>query len=150
MSELPASDYKSLCIRWNQLAGSYQDHLMTSTVFQREIVGCKQLSTIGMQCDVLLSLTAFMSGTRSYKQPLDILVWWHCYLEYAYKAPPFYPKFDAVAQAILEELNMNHEDITISNARAIYWHLWYIMSSQITIIIHYAMIIANAQRSKWS
>lgn len=103
---------------------------MTSTVFHREMVGCKQLSAIKMQCDVLLSLTAFMSGTRSYKQPLDFLVWSHCYLEYAYKAPLFYPEeFDAAAKAILEELNMNREDITISNARAIYWHLCNIMSS---------------------
>jgi len=74
---------------------------MTSTVFQREMVGCKQLSAIGMQCDLLLSLTAFMSGTRSYKEPLDLLVWSHCYLEYAYKAPPFYPEFDAAAKSFL-------------------------------------------------
>ena len=51
-----------------------------------------------------------MPGTRSYKQPLDFLVWSHCYLELAYKAPPFYPEeFEVAATAILEELNMNRE-----------------------------------------
>ena len=61
-----------------------------------------------------------MPGTWSYEQPLDFLVWSHCYLELAYKAPPFYPEeFEVAATAILEELNMNREDITISNVRPI-------------------------------
>ena len=83
-----------------------------------------------LQCNYYHLLVYYMPGTRSYKQPLDFLVWSHCYLELAYKAPPFYPEeFEVAATAILEELNMNREDITISNAKPIYWHLCNTMSS---------------------
>ena len=70
------------------------------------------------------------TGTRSYKQPLSFLTWSHCYLYHAYKAPPFYPEeFKAAAAAILNELHMTRRDITIHNARAIYLHLYNVMSS---------------------
>ena len=63
-------------------------------------------------------------GTTSYKQSLNFNVWAHCYLQYAYKAPPFYPKeFSDAADAILAELHTSQQDITVSTAKTIYLHL---------------------------
>lgn len=73
---------------------------------------------------------AHSAGTTSYKQPLDFLVWSHCYLQLAYTAPPFYPdEFTAAATAILNAINMTRQDITVHNARAVYLYLCQVMSS---------------------
>ena len=66
----------------------------------------------------------------SYKKPLQLIVWSHCYIEHAYLPEPFYPvEFAAAADAILAQLNMSRTDITISNSRFIYLHLCNVMSS---------------------
>ena len=66
----------------------------------------------------------FILGTVSYKQSLNFVVWSHCYLEYAYNAPPFYPdEFAAAADAILAELSTSKEAITVTTAKAVYSHL---------------------------
>ncbi len=63
-------------------------------------------------------------GTRSYKQPLDYLVWSHCFLYEARKAPLFYDKdFEDVATAILSQINITRQDITVENSKAVYLHL---------------------------
>lgn len=60
-------------------------------------------------------------GTTSYKQSLNFNVWAHCYLQYAYKAPPFYPEeFNVAADAILAELHTSQQEITVSTAKTIY------------------------------
>ncbi len=65
----------------------------------------------------------------SYKHSLDFLVWSHSYLEYAYKAAPFFPKeFEAAATAILNHMGMTQQDITTDNARGVYYHLCSIMT----------------------
>ena len=62
-----------------------------------------------------------ISGVKVYKQPLDLSVWAHCYLEYAYKPTPFYPdEFYSAACAVLVQLNMNCSDITVSNSKSVY------------------------------
>ena len=68
------------------------------------------------------------TGTRSFKQSLNFLVWSYCYLEHARKAPPFYPaEFDVAATAILAELNITHQDITVDMAKSIYLYLCELM-----------------------
>ena len=68
-------------------------------------------------------------GTRSYEHSIDYLVWSHCYLEYAYDAPAFYPEeFDRVASAVFHQFNMNRKDIDVSNARSVYLHLRNVLS----------------------
>jgi len=68
-------------------------------------------------------------GTRTYKQSLDFLVWSHCYLEHAYVTTSFFPQeLDTAASAVLGELGMSRQEITVSNARAVYLHLCNIMS----------------------
>ena len=53
-----------------------------------------------------------------------IKVWAHCYLQYAYKAPPFYPEeFNAAADAILAELHTTQQEIRVSTAKTIYLHV---------------------------
>lgn len=48
-------------------------------------------------------------------------MWSYCYLEHARKAPSFYPaEFDVAATAILTELNITHQDITVDTAKSIY------------------------------
>ena len=65
----------------------------------------------------------FILGTPLYKRSLNFVVWSHCYLKYAYKAPLFYPdEFAAAADAILAELNTNKEAITVTTAKAVYLH----------------------------
>ena len=71
---------------------------------------------------ILLYITH--AGTVSYRKPLNLMIWSHCYLEFAYQSPPFYPsEFEKAATAILAEMNMTQQDINISNAPAVYWHL---------------------------
>ena len=66
----------------------------------------------------------------SYKQPLNLEVWCHCYLQHAYLPEPFCPiEFVAAADAILAQLNMNRADVTISNAKFVYLHLCNVISS---------------------
>ena len=51
-------------------------------------------------------------------------MWAHCYLQYAYKSPSFYPEeFNAAADAILAELHTTQQEITVSTAKTIYLHL---------------------------
>ena len=55
-------------------------------------------------------------------------MWSYCYLEHARKAPPFYPaEFDVAAIAILAELNITHQDITVDMAKSIYLYLCELM-----------------------
>ena len=71
----------------------------------------------------------FITGVRSYKQPLDLSVWAHCYLEYAYKPNSFYPEeFNSAARAILAQININQSDITIPNSKRVYLYLCNAMS----------------------
>ena len=50
-------------------------------------------------------------------QSLNFNVWAHCYLQCAYKAPPFYPEeFNVAADAILAELHISQREITVSTA----------------------------------
>lgn len=77
-----------------------------------------------------MATPALFQGTRAYTQPLDFLVWSHCYLEYAYTSTSFFPQeFDLAASAILSELGMGRQNITFSNAKAVYLHLCHVMSS---------------------
>lgn len=70
------------------------------------------------------------TGTRSYKHPLDLQTWSHCFLEWSCAAPSFYPlEFEVVASAILNQLHATRQSITTANARAIYLHICQIMSS---------------------
>ena len=63
-------------------------------------------------------------GTTSFKKSLNFNVWAHCYLQYAYRAPSFYPEeFNVAANAILAELHITQQDITVSTAKTIYLHL---------------------------
>ena len=74
---------------------------MTSTFFHRELVSVSRFIVI---------VTTLPAETRSYKHPLNFLVWSHCYLECAYKPPPFYPQeVEAATTAILMEMNMNRK-----------------------------------------
>lgn len=67
---------------------------------------------------------AFFLGTRSYRKPIDYKIWSHCYLEYAYQAPPFYPEvFSTLATQILAQSNILQNDITIVSAREVYMYL---------------------------
>ena len=66
-------------------------------------------------------------GTRSFKQSLNFLVWSYCYLEHARKAPPYPAEFDVAATAILAELNITRQDITVDMAKSIYLYLCELM-----------------------
>ncbi len=67
------------------------------------------------------TLYTFMQAPHStIKQCLNYQVWSHCFLAYAYKAPPFYPiEFEEAAAAVLGEMNMTYQDICVENANAI-------------------------------
>ncbi len=82
-----------------------------------------------MPCKRTLNANVIMyAGTTCYKQCLNYEVWSHCFLAYAYKAPPFYPiEFEEAAAAVLGEMNMTYQDISVENANAIYLHLCSIM-----------------------
>ena len=70
------------------------------------------------------------TGTGSYKNPIDFQVWAYSYLEFAYHAPPFYPKeFDAAATAVFQQMNISQQNVTFTTAKALYLHLVNIMSS---------------------
>jgi len=80
-----------------------------------------------------LEMTFFFCCTtavRSYKQPLDLIVWSHCYLEHSYLPSPFFPaEFEHAANAILfTQLNMTRADITVANSKLVYLHLCNVMS----------------------
>ena len=78
---------------------------------------------------ILTCFSVIITGVRSYKHPLDLPVWAHCYLEHAYKPDPFYPEeFDSAACAILAQINMSQSDITVSNSKYVYLHLCNAMS----------------------
>ena len=107
----------------------HQEHPMTSTIFHNELVGYGACTCTFVQQHSVYMYNTHSVGTRCYKQPLDFLVWSHCYLQFAYKAPPFYPvEFTAAATAILNQVNMTRENITVNNARAVYLHLCHVMS----------------------
>lgn len=66
-----------------------------------------------------------------YKQELNADAWAHCYVNYASKAPEFYPEeFDEVAKLILErDLNMQRHEINSNNARNVFKHIVDVLST---------------------
>lgn len=89
----------------------------------------KQVKLLYVQtCIYYIYIIILHIGTVSYKQPVNLLVWSHCYLEYAHKAPPFYSReFERAANAILAGMNMTRQDISINDAKRIYLHLCHMM-----------------------
>ena len=66
----------------------------------------------------------FPAGAEDYIKSADRDLWLQAMLDKAQPSPPFYsPEFEEWANAVLEDMDLDHKNITPQNCRAVYLKL---------------------------